>query len=254
MDPTLNAYEALAPIYDELTYRNDYEMWLGALLPELERHGLRRGRALDAGCGTGRAFEPMLRRGWELWGCDLSPAMLEQAREKYGDTVALEVADIRELPRIGQFDLVLALNDVINYQLEDGDLERALTGMRENLAPHGLIVFDSNTLCLFRASFVAGEDESIQGEWRWRGLADALKPGGVHEAEVSGRGLPAVVHQQRHYGQDEILQALRNVGLEPLAALGQSEEEGRVVLSEPPDEERDYKIIHIARRTDRNGS
>jgi SAM-dependent methyltransferase len=251
MDPTRAAYEALAPIYDELTYRNDYEMWLGALLPELERHGLRRGRALDAGCGTGRAFEPLLRRGWELWGCDLSPAMLEQAREKYGDAVALEVADIRELPRLGEFDLVLALNDVINYQLEDGDLERALAGMRENLAPHGLIVFDSNTLCLFRASFVAGEDEAIQGEWRWRGMADAFEPGGVHAAEVSGRDLPAVVHRQRHYGQDEILVALRSAGLEPLAALGQSEEEGRVVLSEPPDEERDYKIIHIARRADR---
>ena len=27
------AYEAMAPVYDSFTYRNDYEVWLGELLP-----------------------------------------------------------------------------------------------------------------------------------------------------------------------------------------------------------------------------
>ncbi len=254
MDPTLAAYEVLAPIYDKLTYRNDYEMWLGALLPELERHGLKRGRVLDVGCGTGRAFEPMLRRGWEVWGCDLSPTMLAKAREKHGSAVTLEVADARELPPLGQFDLVWALNDVINYQLGDGDLERALTGMRENLAPDGLVLFDANTLSLFRANFVAGDEETIKEEWRWVGLAPALEPGGTHEARISGKGLADTVHHQRHHTRDEILQALQGAGVAPLAALGQREEEDRVVLSSTPDEERDYKIVHIARRADRSKS
>ncbi|HET9677416.1 MAG TPA: hypothetical protein VFP21_07940, partial [Solirubrobacterales bacterium] len=69
-DPALAAYEAFAPIYNEFNHLNDYEMWLGrTLLPELEKRGLRRGRALDVACGTGRAFAPLLKRGWEVRGC-----------------------------------------------------------------------------------------------------------------------------------------------------------------------------------------
>ncbi|HEX8050012.1 MAG TPA: hypothetical protein VF504_00975, partial [Solirubrobacterales bacterium] len=42
------AYDRYAPVYDESNAQNDYEMWLGeVLLPELEKHGLRNGWALD---------------------------------------------------------------------------------------------------------------------------------------------------------------------------------------------------------------
>src|ERR1700761_4581870 len=70
------AYEAIAPVYDEFTDHHDYEDWLGTLLPELERHGLIRGRLLDVACGTGKSFLPMLWRGWEVSACDVSAAMV----------------------------------------------------------------------------------------------------------------------------------------------------------------------------------
>src|SRR5262249_14134751 len=116
------AYQAFASIYDDFSYRNDYEAWFSALLPELQRRGLRTGRLLDVGCGTGRALEPMLRRGWAIQGCDLSAAMLAEARRKFGDAVALDTADARALPVYGEFELVWALNDVVNYLTEDGDV------------------------------------------------------------------------------------------------------------------------------------
>src|ERR1051325_1829180 len=66
-------YDRFAPIYDAWNSQNDYEMWLGeALLPAIERCGLRKGRALDVGCGTGRAFPPLLARGWQAPGGDVS--------------------------------------------------------------------------------------------------------------------------------------------------------------------------------------
>src|SRR6476469_9283751 len=101
-DAAFSTYERFAGIYDDFNHRNDYEMWLGRkLLPELEQRGLRKGRVLDVGCGTGRAFPPLLSRGWQIHGCDLSPAMLERARERFGDAVALDVADMRKLPVFG---------------------------------------------------------------------------------------------------------------------------------------------------------
>jgi SAM-dependent methyltransferase len=247
-DPARLAYEAFAPIYDDFNHLNDYEMWFGALLPELEKHGLKKGRLLDIGCGTGRAFEPMLRRGWEIVGCDLTPAMLEQARRKYGAAVPLEPADIRELPVFGEFELVWALNDVINYLLGDGDLERALAGMRANLAPGGLVLFDADTLSLFESSFASGDDDGMSvGDWRWVGQEDEVKAGGIFEARVSGGDVEPHVHRERHWTGDQVREAMERAGLEMLTALGQREIEVKVILEQPPDEWQHYKVIYIGR-------
>jgi SAM-dependent methyltransferase len=241
-------YQAFAPIYDEFNHLNDYEMWFGTLLPELERHGLKRGRLLDIGCGTGRAFEPMLRRGWEVHGCDLSPAMLAEARRKFGDAIPLEVADVRELPVFGEFELVWALNDVVNYLFDDGDLEPAFAGMRANLAAGGLVLFDADTLGLFESSFASGDDERMSvGEWRWVGSTDRVEPGGIFEARVSGGGVEPHVHRERHWTAGQVKAAMEAAGLEMLAALGQSEVDRQVVLADPPDEWRDHKVIYIGR-------
>jgi hypothetical protein len=47
----------------------------------------------------------------------------------------------------------------------------------------------------------------------------------------------------------EVQRTLLNAGLQPLAALGQCEADGTVVLADAWDEERDHKIIHVARRS-----
>jgi predicted TPR repeat methyltransferase len=226
------AYETLAPGYDALTAQSDYELWLGeVLLPELRRHGLiASGRVLDAGCGTGRAFEPLLRRGWEVVGCDVSPGMLAQAERKFGATVQLSTVDLRKLPLLGRFELVLALNDVVNYLTEDGDLERALVGMRANLSPSGLLLFDSNSLAAFRSLY-----------------ANGAYPGGTFEATLAETGVEPHVHRQRHFTETELEVALAGAGLELLAMLGQEETESRIELHDPVDQARDRKIVCIAR-------
>jgi SAM-dependent methyltransferase len=245
---TRDAYQAFAPIYDDFNYRNNYDVWFDALLPELEKRGLRKGRLLDVGCGTGRAFEPMLNRGWEVQGCDLSPAMLEQARGKVGDRVPLSVADARELPVLGEFDLVWALNDVVNYLTGDGDLERALRGFRSNLADGGMVLFDSNSLSLFREDFASGDSEGQSvGEWVWHGMSSEVEAGGTYEARVSGSGVEAHIHRERHYPTQQIEAAMKTAEIEPLAVFGQQEVDGKVVLVEPPDELRDHKLIYIGR-------
>ncbi len=249
-DDAETAYQAFAPIYDAFNHRNDYEMWCGVLLAELEERGLRRGRLFDVGCGTGMAFEPMLRRGWEIRGCDLSSAMLDAAREKFGDRVPVFKADMRELPTAGEFELVWALNDVVNYLVDDGDLERALAGMRANLAADGLVLFDANALALYRSNFMSSGVGDIHDRgWRWQGLADEVEAGCTYEARLSGEGVESHIHRSRHYPANEVREAMEAAGLEPLAVLGQREADGRVVLSEPVDEIRDHKIVFIGRRS-----
>src|ERR671937_3292070 len=80
--PALEAYERLAPVYDLLTAGYDHPTWLGELELLARAHGLSGRRLLDLACGTGKSFLPMLARGYSVSACDISPAMVEIAREK----------------------------------------------------------------------------------------------------------------------------------------------------------------------------
>src|SRR5438445_9097917 len=99
------------------------------------RHGLRGSRLLDVACGTGKSLEPFVRRGFTAVGCDLSTPMLDVAAAKLGPPVRLERHDLRELPRLGAFDLVCCLDDALNYLLPSDELGAALAGLAANLPP-----------------------------------------------------------------------------------------------------------------------
>lgn len=252
------AYDRYAPIYDEWNQQNDYEMWLGeVLLPELEKHGLARGGwVLDVGCGTGRAFGPLLARGWQVVGCDVSTGMLNEADRKFGSKVRLLNLDARSLPSISPgpqipageaFHLILMLNDVVNYLVEDGDLEKIFAGVGRNLSRNrGLVLFDANTLGLFREHYASGASGEVGAKgWEWRGLAEDVVPDGIYEAHLSGRGVEAHVHRQRHWPSERVIAALKASGLRALAMLGQREEDEKILLSVPADEQRDEKVLYV---------
>lgn len=212
-----DTYDAFADTYDEFNHAYMYERWTGRLLDRALANGLTGDRLLDVGCGTGLSFLPMLGRGWRVTGCDISPEMLERARAKAGPEVELAVADMSELPLFGEFDLIWAVNDAMNYLLSVEDFEATLRGMRRNLAPGGRIVFDINTLTAYR-NFWSGEHVIESGEKRflWHGgVAEEVSSGAFYEARFGGDGEPHV-HRQRHFPPDEVLPAIANAGLQCL--------------------------------------
>jgi SAM-dependent methyltransferase len=242
------SYDAFAPAYDQFTGDYDLELWLGSILAGLEGIGLQGKRLLDIGCGTGGSLLPMLSRGWEVSGCDISPAMLERARAKVGASVRLEVADIRRLPVFGEFDLVWALGDVVNYLRSVDELEQALRRMRENLAPGGLLAIDANTIFILRQFF--GEETVVERDGRrlvWSGQASAdAAPGAIYEARFEGEGVDGLephVHRQRHFPEGEILRALSSAGLECREVFGYGED---VVLRQPLNEHEHARGLYVA--------
>jgi SAM-dependent methyltransferase len=249
-------YEATASVYDAYTAHHDYEGWLNELLPALERRGLRGRHLLDVACGTGKSFLPMLPRGWEVTGCDVSASMLAQARAKVGEEVRLHVADMRELPVFGEFDLVWSLDDAVNYLLDEEELERALHGMRANLAPTGLLLFDVNALHAYRGFFAETVAMAeLEGGRRvvWRGeTAPGVEPGSICEARITieepgaapGEGEDLGTHRQRHFPEQTVLDALERAGLECLDVYGQTTDG---IPRKPLDEATHTKAIFIAR-------
>lgn len=75
--------------------------------------GVPAGRVLDLGCGVGRELCALARRGWHGTGLDLSPDLVERARERarrlgVEDRVTFQTADLLEdAPPSDPFDLVL---------------------------------------------------------------------------------------------------------------------------------------------------
>jgi SAM-dependent methyltransferase len=248
------AYEAIAPVYDEFTAHHDYDLWLGQLLPKVEQYGIPGHRLLDVACGTGKSFLPMLEKGWEVTACDISPKMVAIAREKVGDRVELSVADMRDLPVFGEFDLVFCLDDAVNYLLCSEELEQALTGMRRNLGPGGLLMFDVNTLGSYRTFFaeeVVVERDGLRMVWRGRSTSD-LPPSSIAEASFEVESLdpetaPAIapeLHRERHFPEAEVLEALERAGLECLGVYGHHDD----AIPKQPLHELDHtKGVYIAR-------
>ncbi|HET8813474.1 MAG TPA: class I SAM-dependent methyltransferase [Solirubrobacterales bacterium] len=248
------AYQAIAPVYDEFTAHHNYELWLGQLLPKLDVHGIPGKRLLDVACGTGKSFIPMLDRGWEVTACDISPAMVELAREKVGDRVELTVDDMRDLPVFGEFDVVWCLDDAINYLLSTEEMEAALKGMRSNLGPGGLIMFDLNTMQSYRTFFA--EDVVLEREEKrliWKGMTSPdAPPGSIAEAsfeveplaESASAAIPPELHRERHFPEAEVLAALERAGLECLDVYGHHHD---AIPQQPLDEVAHTKAVYIAR-------
>lgn len=251
---TKQAYDALAPLYDEFTRHHDYDAWTRDLERLARDCGLTGTRLLDVGCGTGKSFLPFLARGWTVAGCDISDAMVTIAAAK-APSVPLTVQDMRRLPSIGSFDLVACIDDGFNYLTDLSDVHAALDGMRRNLAPGGLVMFDVNTLATYRGFFASCAVSSGDGYMLvWQGMAAPEFGAGDrapatltaftrHDDDDVWRRSESH-HLQRHHAPELIGDAVRRAGLETVAVYGQGLD-GRP--TRPLDEARHTKAVFIAR-------
>lgn len=102
-------------------------------------------KILDVGCGWGRHSLELARQGFRMTGIDLSPRLLQEA-EKHSAEEKLDVrwisADMRELAFHGEFDAAISMFSSLGYFLSDDDDLAVLRGIREALAPDGLLLLE----------------------------------------------------------------------------------------------------------------
>lgn len=251
------AYESIAPVYDAFTAHHDYEARISMLLELAAENGLRKGasRALDVGCGTGKSFTPLLDRGWAVTGCDISASMAALAREKAGDRVRIEIADMREMPVLGSFDIAFCIDDAVNYLHSPEELTATLRAVAANLEPDGLLIFDSNTISIYRGFFAEHfevEADGVRMIWDGHGHGTA-RPGTISEASFSfeplepgvGPAAASETHRQRHHPEPEVRAAIDAADLE-LAGLYGHGPDG--VPYQPMSEDQHTKAIYVTRK------
>jgi SAM-dependent methyltransferase len=256
-DYAAGGYEVLAPYYDDFTAGYAYEAWIDAIEKRAVALGLRGGRALDLACGTGNSTAPLLNRGYSVVGCDISPAMIDEARRKFpAHADSFLVADMRELPELGQFDLILCLDDAINYLLSGQDLDAAFSCVARLLSPSGVFAFDLNSLLTYRTTFAqtaVKERDGVVLAWQGESEPDfesgeigtsrvtifAERPDGLWERR-------SMRHIQRHHSSARVRSALARAGLDVVLA-GQHP---GARLEDSFDEERHIKVVYFARHSD----
>jgi predicted TPR repeat methyltransferase len=92
----------------------------------------------DLGCGTGLCGPMVKRWALQLSGCDLSPRMLEKARQRHLYDELLEQELVQYLlDRPSRFDLLISADTLIYF----GDLEPVLKAAKASLCARGRFVF-----------------------------------------------------------------------------------------------------------------
>jgi ubiquinone/menaquinone biosynthesis C-methylase UbiE len=135
-----------ARIYDKIWGQSDYKTDVKFLDELFQQHHCR--SVIDIGCGTGNHALRLSKMGYEVIGIDISPAMLEIAKEKdakakvkfiQGDMKKVD----RVLPHDRKFDAAFCLGVAFSHLRTNKDVRTFLNGLRKTLRKGGLFVFDA---------------------------------------------------------------------------------------------------------------
>jgi SAM-dependent methyltransferase len=103
----------------------------------LRRGGIRSGRIVDVGCGSGIVSRRLVDAGYEVRGFDISPAMIRLARVKVPEAV-FRVSPLGSM-RVPRCRAVAAIGEVITYA---SSLRAFFKRVGAALEPGGLFIFD----------------------------------------------------------------------------------------------------------------
>ncbi len=111
-------------------------------------------RVLDAGCGTGALAVEAARRGAEVVAIDLSPTLVDLARERTSSALAASLGRGRITflsgdmldPALGRFDHAIAMDSLIHYRTVD--LAAAVAGLAARVERSLVFTFAPRTPAL----------------------------------------------------------------------------------------------------------
>jgi ubiquinone/menaquinone biosynthesis C-methylase UbiE len=198
-------------------------------LSGLERmlHLDRRDLIADVCCGWGRHLIPLLTRGYQAVGLDISEMMLRGARERL-EAVGLPPrvlqADASALPlRDGSLDVVLNLFNSFGYCLKEGQNLAVLREAARVLKPGGRFLLDTRNR-QFQILYAPYRQSMSTSEGRE--LILRCKYDRAHRRLDSRWSLPEdperIVHEAsiRLYGLDELRALMATAGFEEIGVYG----------------------------------
>jgi len=201
---------------------------------------------LDLACGSGIFAAHMAAKGLRVTGLDISPMMLEIAREQ-SSSVGWVEGDMSRLKLAERFDCVTCFFDSLNYLLKAEELARTFQAVSAHLNPGGYFIFDMNTIYGLAVSwqrfpYNLNQDTEDYLELMGTAYDYELDIADVRfimfEREDERWARFEEVHRERGYHLDDILLLLKQAGLQPGYILGEpmslrplAENDGRVWIT-----------------------
>ncbi len=210
-----NAYDVFAEFYDEYIAHSVpllHRKYLNLTKVILEKFKPRPGRILDATCGTGILMRLLQTEGFDVEGMDLSPAMLNKAREK---GLAVHQGDLRHFDLGQGYDLILCF-DSLGHLTTGRDLSAAMQAIGRHLNPGGLFLCDGGTRA--KASRMIGQEFTYDSEpysFVWRNSRqddDLIGVEMVITEKQSGREYLAQ-YRLRGHDIEDMVAALEGTGM-----------------------------------------
>ncbi len=249
------SYNAFARFYDRLTKNVNYPAYadrIGRILSDLS---VKRGLLLDVACGTGNLCIELLRRGYGVFGADLSRDMLDIAASKACSdefscsSFRLFCCDMTKLDGIlGGFNIPAAICslDSLNHLSGREEIARAFVSVKKCLKKGGVFIFDMNTPYKHRQilgdnTFVYDLPE-VYTVWQNRFREEDCSVGitlDFFEKTESGYQRYTEKFRERAYKTDTVLRLLKSCGFEAVGVY-----DGMKTCAPMPHCER---ILYVAR-------
>lgn len=195
------------------------------LLKILQQKGISSGLVVDLGCGSGIWAEVLSDAGYEVFGVDISSAMIEIARRR-ATKARFEVASFLkiELPKCR---VVTSLGECVNYQFdEQANIRKLFTKVYDALERGGIFIFDvlepgsmGNTS--LEKTYSQGEDWAVLVEKKedrekfllTRQITTFRKIGDLYRKSEE-------VHKIKLYRASEIAHLLKHIGFQVKVVRG----------------------------------
>ena len=120
---------------------------------------------LELGCGTGRVLVPLLERGFEIVGIDISEDMLARCLatcEAKGLQAELHEQSMLEFDLSRQFSLIFLASGGLSLFISDQDIQATFERVMAHLKPGGLFIFEFEPL---PPDNNKDANDSIWGRW-----------------------------------------------------------------------------------------
>ena len=199
------------------------------LLEALEAAGIKQGRVVELGCGSGILSGAMASAGFDVWGCDISPAMIRLARRRVpgGEFQVASFVDVRW----GECVAVAAVGEIFNYLFDRRNtlakLARVFERVVQSLVPGGLFLFDVATPGRLGGATQATHMRNTED---WLCVSQATEDAAKQQLRrqittFTRRGQSGLyrradeIHRLRLYRPEELTSLLRQAGLRRVTTL-----------------------------------
>lgn len=146
-------------------FENEYSYWWYQILDDLVEYFIKTFnknssvRILDAGCGTGRIMNRLLKYG-EVSGIDASPIAVEMCQSR--GLLGVKIADLNTWSAENEFNFIVS-TDVLYHQSFD-NIDKIINSFYKALCQNGMLILNLPAFNILRR----GHDDIVGGNKRFR--------------------------------------------------------------------------------------